>query len=122
MSLIIINLNSFFRAAGITKSSQISISHQCKMSQNKLLQQFCHIKTDFNITYKAGCSEEYPNYENLMLHHCCEHCQVKSIMLQMCSQTISSVLSSDDHLKPVCVCKLSLGSLHIIMNIVITAL
>ena len=39
------------------------------------LQQFCHMKTDFYERYEAGCSEKYPNYENL-LHHCCE--QVKS--------------------------------------------
>ena len=42
------------------------------------------------------------------------------VVLQMCLQTISSVLSSDGHLKPVCVFKINLGSLHIIMNIVIT--
>ena len=41
-------------------------------------------------------------------------------VLQICLQTISSVLSSDDHLKPVYVCKLNLGSIHIIMNVVIT--
>ena len=33
------------------------------------------MRTDFYERYKAGCSEKYPNYENL-LHHCCE--QVKS--------------------------------------------
>ena len=42
------------------------------------------------------------------------------VVLQMCLQTISSVLSSDDHFKPVCVCKFNLGSLYIIVNIVIT--
>ena len=41
-------------------------------------------------------------------------------VLQVCLQTISSVLSSDGHLKPVCVCKFNLGSLHIIMSIVVT--
>ena len=45
------------------------------MVQNKLLQQFCHIKTDFYKRYKAGYSEKDPNCESL-LHHCCE--QVKS--------------------------------------------
>ena len=36
MYLIIINLNSFFKATGIvTKSSYISILHQFKMGQNK---------------------------------------------------------------------------------------
>ena len=46
------------------------------------------------------------------------------VVLQMCLQTISSVLSSDGHLKPVCVsiAKFNLGSLHIIMNIVIRSL
>ena len=44
------------------------------------------------------------------------------IVLQMCLQTISSVISNDGHLKRVCVYKFNLGSLHIIMNIVITAL
>ena len=44
------------------------------------------------------------------------------VVLQMCLQTISSVLSSDGRLKPVCVCQFNLGSLHIIMNTVITAL
>ena len=33
-------------------------------------QQFCHMKTDFYKRYKVGCSEKYPNYENL-LQHCC---------------------------------------------------
>ena len=41
----------------------------------------------------------------------------------MCLETISSsVLSSDGHLKPVCVCKFNLGSLHVILKIVITTL
>ena len=35
MYLIIINLNSFFKATGITKSSYISIFHKFKMGQNK---------------------------------------------------------------------------------------
>ena len=34
------------------------------------------------------------------------------VVLQICLQTISSVLSSDGHLKPACVYKLNLGSLH----------
>ena len=42
------------------------------------------------------------------------------VVLQMCLQTISSVLPIDCHLKPVCVCMFNLGSLHIIINIVIT--
>ena len=42
------------------------------------------------------------------------------VVLQMCLQTISPVLSSDGHLKLECVCKINLGSLYIIMNIVIT--
>ena len=42
------------------------------------------------------------------------------VVLQMCLQTISSILSSDGHLKPTRVCQFNLGSLHIIMNIVIT--
>ena len=63
------------------------------------------MKTDFyNKRYKAGCSGKYPNYENL-LHHCCEHCQVNNnVCVQKYLQTISSVLSCDGHLKPVCVC------------------
>ena len=45
------------------------------------------------------------------------------LVLQMCLQTISSsVLSSDGHLKPACVCKFNLGSLSVIMKIVITTL
>ena len=45
------------------------------------------------------------------------------VVLQMCLQTIfSSVLSSDGHLKPACVCKFNLGSLYVIMKIVITTL
>ena len=45
-------------------------------------------------------------------------------LLQMLSsvtgvlQTISSVLSSVGHLRPVCVCEFNLGSLHMIMNII----
>ena len=63
-------------------------------------------KKDFYKIYKAGCSGKYPNYEN-----------------SMCLQTISSsILSSDGHLKPACVCKFNLGSLHLISKIVITAL
>ena len=42
------------------------------------------------------------------------------VVLQMCLQTIQSVLSSDGHLKPIRAGKFSLGSLHIIMNIVVT--
>ena len=42
------------------------------------------------------------------------------VVLQMRLQTISSLLPSDGLLKPVCICKFNLGSLHIIMNIVIT--
>ena len=38
----------------------------------------------------------------------------------MCLQTISSVLSSDGHLKLILACKFNFGSLHIIMNIVIS--
>ena len=80
------------------------------------------MKKDFYKLYKARCSGKYPNYENSMLLHCCEHCQVKS-SVQMCLQTISSgVLSSDGHLKPACVCKFNLGSLHLILKIVITTL
>ena len=74
------------------------------MGQNNFLQQFRHMKTDFYKRYKAGCSGQYPNYENL-LHHCYEHCQVNN---NVCvTETISSVLSSDGHLKPVCICKLA---------------
>ena len=43
--------------------------------RTNFLQQFCHMRTDFYKRYKAGCSQKYPNHENL-LHHCCE--QVKS--------------------------------------------
>ena len=88
MYLIIINLNPFFKATGITKSSYISILHQFKMGQNKPFTAVCHMKTDFYKIYKSGCSGKYSNYENSMLHHCCEQCQVKSIVLQMCLQTI----------------------------------
>ena len=52
---------------------------------------------------------------------CCIIAVIKlRAVLQMCLQTISSVLSSDDHLKPTHECKFNLGSLHITMNIVIT--
>ena len=78
--LIIINLNSFFKATGITKSSYISILHQFKMGQKKVnpSQQFCHMKKDVYKIYKAGCSGKYPNYKNSMLFHCFEHCKVNS--------------------------------------------
>ena len=66
------------------------------------------MKTDFYKRYKAGCSGKYPNYENL-LHHCCEHCQVdNNVHVTEVFTTISSVLSSDGHLKPVCVRKNSI--------------
>ena len=42
------------------------------------------------------------------------------VVVQICLKTISSVLSSNGDLKPICVCKFNLGSLHIFMNIVIT--
>ena len=54
---------------------------------------------------------------------CCIIVVIKlRVMLQMCLQTISSVLSSDDHFKPIglCIIMFNLGSLHIIMTIVIT--
>ena len=45
------------------------------------------------------------------------------VVLQMCLQIISSsVLSSDGHLKPACVCNFNLGSFYVIMKIVITTL
>ena len=52
---------------------------------------------------------------------CCIIVVIKlRVVLQICLQTISSVLSSDGHLKPIGIRKFNLGSLHIIMNIVIT--
>ena len=42
------------------------------------------------------------------------------VMLQMCLNAILFVLSNDRHLKPIHIYKFNLGSLHIIMNIVIT--
>ena len=36
------------------------------------------------------------------------------VVLQMCLQTISSVLSNDGYLKLTLVCKFNLGSLHVI--------
>ena len=45
------------------------------------------------------------------------------VVLQICLQTISSsVLSSDGHLKPACVCNFNLGSLYVIVKIVIKTL
>ena len=86
-------------------------------SEQIFLQQFCHMKTDFYKRYKAGCSGKYPNYENL-LHHCCEHCQVNNnVCVTEVFRNNLSVLSSDGHLKAVCVCKFAHN-----MNIVITAL
>ena len=79
MYLIIINLNSFFKATGITKSSYISILHQFKMGQNKPFTAVLpYEKKDVYKIYKAGCSGKYPNYKNSMLFHCCEHCKVNS--------------------------------------------
>ena len=62
------------------------------------------MKTDFYKRYEAGCSGKYPNYENL-LHHCSIAKLIIMYVLQKYLQTISSVLSCDGHLKPVCVCK-----------------
>ena len=42
------------------------------------------------------------------------------VVLPMCLQTISYVLSSNGHLKLVCACKINLGIMHIMTNIVIT--
>ena len=47
------------------------------MGQNKPFTAVLPHETNFYKIYKAGCSGKYPNYENSMLHHCCEHCQVK---------------------------------------------
>ena len=78
MSLIIINLNSFFRAVGnLPKVLRFQYHINARWVRTIFLQQFCHMKTDFYKRYEAGCSGKYPNYENL-LHHCCEHCQVNN--------------------------------------------
>ena len=42
------------------------------------------------------------------------------VVLQMCLKAISSVRLNDGHLKPIHGCEFNLGSLHIIMNILIT--
>ena len=96
MSLIIINLNSFFRAVGnLPKVLRFQYYINARWVRTIFLQQFCNMKTYFYKRYKAGCSGKYPNYENL-LHHCCEHCQVNN-----------DVCVTEGHLKPVCVCKLA---------------
>ena len=81
------------------------------------------MKTDFYKIYKVGCAQE--NIQ-IMKTQCCiivVRIAKLRVVLQMCLQTIfSSVLSSDGHLKPACVCKFNLGSLHVIMKIVITTL
>ena len=74
------------------------------------------MRTHFYKRYAGGCSEKYPNYENL-LHHCCE--QVKSSVTDVFTNYFICS-SSDGHLRPIGVCRFNLGSLHIIMNIVIT--
>ena len=85
------------------------------------------MKTDFYKRYKAGCSGNIQ-----IMKTCC--IIVVSIakliimyVLQKYLQTISSVLSSDGHLKPVCVCKFahnyehcdhsSLGCMFVLSNI-----
>ena len=68
------------------------------------------MKKDFYKRYKAGFSGKYPNYENL-LHHCVSIANLMYV-LQKYLQTISSVLSCDGHLKPVCVCKFAHNSEH----------
>ena len=82
------------------------------------------MEKDFYKIFKAGCSGKYPNYENSMLLHCCEHCQVikSSVTDVFTNYFLCSVLSSEGHLKPACVCKFNLGSLHVILKIVITTL
>ena len=74
------------------------------------------MRTDFYKRYKAGCSEKYPNMKTCFIIVVSNF----RVVLQMCLQTVSSVLSSDGHLKPIRVDKFNLGSLHTIMNIVIT--
>ena len=74
------------------------------------------MRTDFYKRYKAGCSEKYPNMKTCFIIVVSNF----RVVLQMCLQTVSSVLSSDGHLKPIHVDKFNLGSLHTIMNIVIT--
>ena len=70
------------------------------------------MKTNFYKIYKAVAQENI----QIMKTQCCiivVSIAKLSVVLQMCLQTISSsVLSSDGHLKPACVCKFSLGSLH----------
>ena len=77
---------------------------------------------------KNNVKKLFKNLENIqiMKTRCCiivVSIAKLRVVLQMCLQTIfSSVLSSDGHLKPTCVCKFNLGSLYVIMKIVITAL
>ena len=75
------------------------------------------MRTDFYKRYKAGCSEKKIQ---IMKSSCIIVVSKLRVVLQMCLQTISSVISSDGNLKPTCVCKFNLRSLHIIMNVVIT--
>ena len=67
-------------------------------------------------------SGKYPNYENSMLITVVSIAKLR-VVSQMSLQTISSsVLSSDGHLKPTCVCKFNLRSSYVIMKVVITTL
>ena len=71
------------------------------MGQN-FLQQLYHMKTDFYKIYNAGCSEKYPNYENL-LRHCCN--QVKCSASYRCVYKLFQLFfQSHDHLKPIGLC------------------
>ena len=62
------------------------------------------MKTDFYKSYKAGCSGKYPNHETCCIIVVSIAKLIIMYVLQKYLETISSVLSSDSHLKPVCVC------------------
>ena len=64
------------------------------------------MKTDFYKTYRAGWSRKYPKYENLMLHHCCEHCQVKGNLLSRrklsSNERVLKIKKKTSHHQPQC--------------------
>ena len=75
----VINLNSFFKATGITKSSYISIFHKFKMGQNKPFTAVLPYEKKMFIKYiKLVAQENIQIIKNSMLFHCCEHRKVNS--------------------------------------------
>ena len=88
MSLIIINLNSFFRAVLVLpKVLRFQYHINARWVRTNFLQQFCHMETDFYERYMVA-------QKNIQVMKTCCIIFVSKlrVILQMCLLTISSFL------------------------------